>query len=148
MRKMRYRYKIKVQFLNSAYVFQGLEENIDQAVKYYNTTSAIARNPKEIVHYEYDKDFITLTLTLKSEEELIYPSKALRIFSKNLIDEHNFDKYISNSQLFKMNTLDGIESISKLVNLNGVELLKEVNIKAAKLITDNNLEKIIEFLKD
>lgn len=98
------KYKISIQFADpSAPDFDdSIMPVFESAIKNYNTKSLIAKNPKKITEKSI-VDPRTLQLTLESDSELPFPSKALRLFSAYLVKP--FSQYIYGKQLFKMQCL-------------------------------------------
>jgi|GEM_PF-1395566 len=149
MRK--YKYQIKVQFADpNAPNFDGdIMPVLDDAISNYNTKSLIAKNPKKITE-KVVVDPRTLQLTLESESELPFPSKALRLFSAYLVDPETkgaLSDYIYGHQLFKMSS----EEISEESETKPAVLASEINAMRIKTIalvlsaSEETLKKIISF---
>lgn len=149
-------YRICIQFADPA--APNFDDDImpvfDRALDYYNTKSLIAKNPKKIV----DKAVIdsrTLQLMLQSEIELPYPSKALRLFSRYLVDpetEGALNQYIYGKQLFKMQaekiSEPNEENKSGNVSAEGIDALRVRAIKLILKASEPNLRKAIALLED
>ena len=134
-------YLVQVQFADpSAPDFDcaGIMEVIDQAIEYYNSRSRIARNPKMITGRAI-VDPRTLQLELESRSELLFPSKALHLFSAYLVDP--FQEFIYGKQLFKMFSRGG--GIDKPHYEVSTDALR---IKAISLIMGASREKVVRIL--
>lgn len=155
---MGYKYLITAQFVRAGVQFdEAVQEAVKESYKNYNARSLLARNPKQIKSYEYSEDLSTLKIVLQSDEKLPVPSRALRLFSVYLTSETfiGADGYLAGKQLFKMSSTEITEGEGEArafevetETVNGVELLRRVNDKAAKLIVDNSLDKIYVFLQE
>lgn len=104
-----YKYRIDMQFAHpNAPQFTELKNIMEEAIKYFNTKSLIARNPKQIEQSEISPDGETFSIVLKSKAELPVPAKSLRLLTVYLIDEtrtNNLSYLIYGKQLFKMHAL-------------------------------------------
>ncbi len=102
---MKNKYLISVQFVKANAKFdEEAKTAIKEAVRNYNTKSLIARNPKQIVGYNFSEDEMTLEIELESEDDLPMPTKALKLLSSYLAEQTTLRKYLSGKQLFKMTT--------------------------------------------
>lgn len=120
-----YKYRIDMQFAHpNAPKFTELKNIMEEAIRYFNTKSLIARNPKQIEQSEISPDGETFSIVLKSKAELPVPAKSLRLLTVYLIDEKRADNLsylIYGKQLFKMHALlinsnaeNKIESLSTI----------------------------------
>lgn len=100
-------YTVKIQFAAPnapAFSEPQIYDVIQRAIAYYNRKSLIATNPKSIINSNI-LDPHTLELVLESDTALPYPSKALQVFSRYLVNPNNegaLNQYIYGKQLFKM----------------------------------------------
>ncbi len=114
---MSYSYTIKLQL---AYANSNVRFNCDpfrqtllDAADDYNLCSGNAPNPKSIyIENIYPSSFIVV---LTSQNELSSPGKALRAFSKIVVDSGVFSECIKHAKLFTTYTLT---DISKNTNEN------------------------------
>lgn len=149
------KYKINIQFAdpNAPDFDDDIMPVFDDAISNYNTKSLIAKNPKKII----EKVVVgprTLQLTLESDSELPFPSKALRLFSAYLVDpktEGALNDYIYGKQLFKMSS----EEISEESETKPVAVASEginaMRIKAVSLIltaSEDTLRKVIDLFEE
>ena len=151
---MSYSYLITAQFVKAGVKFDAaVQEAVRDSYQNYNARSLLARNPKEIREYTFSEDLSTLKIVLQSDEKLPVPSRALRLFSVYLTNETFIGDggYLAGKQLFKMSSVEIGGENEEIVEvepetINGVELLRQVNDRAAKLILGNDLQKIYDFL--
>ena len=149
------KYKINIQFAdpNAPDFDDDIMPVFDDAISNYNTKSLIAKNPKKIIE-KVVVDPRTLQLTLESDSELPFPSKALRLFSAYLVDpktEGALNDYIYGKQLFKMSS----EEISEESETKPVAVASEginaMRIKAVSLIltaSEDTLRKVIDLFEE
>lgn len=151
---MKHIYLVTIQFAKAGVKFdEQVQRAIDKSVANYNARSLFARNPKQILEYEFSKNLSTMKVILQSNERLPVPARALRLFSVYLLNETFVGDggYIAGKQLFKMSSTEINEDIkceSVEVEISGVDLLRKVNDKAAQLIIKGDLEKIFNFLEE
>lgn len=151
---MKHRYLVIIQFAKAGVKFdEQVQRAIDESVANYNARSLFARNPKQILEYEFSKNLSTMKVILQSDERLPVPARALRLFSVYLLNETFVGNggYLAGKQLFKMSSTEINEDIkgeSVEVEISGVDLLRKVNDKAAQLIIKGDLEKIFNFLEE
>ncbi|MBQ2971661.1 MAG: hypothetical protein IJE16_03805 [Ruminococcus sp.] len=124
-----YRYRINMQFANpNAPQFIELKKEMDEAIRYFNTKSLIARNPKEIEQYQISDDGETFTVVLKSKAKLPVPAKALRLLTIYLIDDtkkNNLSHLIYGKQLFKMNAVSVDSNTTNIITTTSVSKEKD-----------------------
>ena len=150
---MKHRYLVIIQFAKAGVKFdEQVQRAIDESVANYKARSLFARNPKQILEYEFSKNLSTMKVILQSDERLPVPARALRLFSVYLLNEtfEGNGGYLTGKQLFKMSSTEINEDIkgeSVEVEISGVDLLRKVNDKAAQLIIKGDLEKIFNFLE-
>lgn len=146
------KYKINIQFAdpNAPDFDDDIMPVFDDAISKYNTKSLIAKNPKKITE-KVVVDPRTLQLTLESDSELPFPSKALRLFSAYLVDpetEGALNDYIYGKQLFKMSSEEiSEESETKPAAVESEEI-NAMRIRAISMIlsaSEETLKKIISF---
>lgn len=152
---MSYSYLITAQFVKAGIKFdEAVQDAIRDSYENYNARSLLARNPKKIREYTFSEDLSTLKIVLQSDEKLPVPSRALRLFSVYLTNETFIGNgYLSGKQLFKMSSVEISGENEEIVEvepetINGVELLRRVNDRAAKLILGNDLQKIYALLRE
>ena len=151
---MKHRYLVLIQFAKAGVKFdEQVLRAIDESVANYNARSLFARNPKQILEYEFSKKLSTMKVILQSDERLPVPARALWLFSVYLLNETFVGNggYLTGKQLFKMSSTEINEDIkgeSVEVEISGVDLLRKVNDKAAQLIIKGDLEKIFNFLEE
>lgn len=151
---MKHRYLVIIQFAKAGVKFdEQVQRAIDESVANYNARSLFARNPKQILEYEFSKNLSTMKVILQSDKRLPVPARALRLFSVYLLNETFVGNggYLTGKQLFKMSSTEINEDIkgeSVEVEISGVDLLRKVNDKAAQLIIKGDLEKIFNFLEE
>ena len=151
---MKHRYLVIIQFAKAGVKSdEQVQRAIDESVANYNARSLFARNPKQILEYEFSKNLSTMKVILQSDERLPVPARALRLFSVYLLNETFVGNggYLTGKQLFKMSSTEINEDIkgeSVEVEISGVDLLRKVNDKAAQLIIKGDLEKIFNFLEE
>lgn len=147
------KYKINIQFAdpNAPDFEDKIMPVFDNAINNYNTKSLIAKNPKKITK-KVIVDPRTLQLTLESNSELPYPSKALRLFSTYLVDDGAFNDFIyGGRQLFKMSSeeiLGGSETRPVAV---ASEEINAMRIKAISLMLsapEDTVKKVIDLLEE
>lgn len=133
MEKKHY-YLIAVQFANPtapSFTEPRVYDVIQRAIDHYNQKSLIVANPKRIIDQKII-DTYTLELKLESSSELALPSKALRVFSKFLVDEGTLTPYIYGKALFKMSAMS-VEEINYVAETPSSELsLGQNNIDSGK----------------
>lgn len=143
------KYKISIQFADpSAPDFDdSIMPVFESAIRNYNTKSLIAKNPKKITEKSI-VDPRTLQLTLESDSELPFPSKALRLFSAYLVEP--FSQYIYGKQLFKMQSIEiSNEDAQDIKNLNWT--LDSLKLQAISMIitaSEESLNNVIRNLKE
>lgn len=143
------KYKISIQFADpSAPDFDdSIMPVFESAIKNYNTKSLIAKNPKKITEKSI-VDPRTLQLTLESDSELPFPSKALRLFSAYLVEP--FSQYIYGKQLFKMQSIEISNGDAQdIKNLNWT--LDSLKLQAISMIitaSEESLNNVIRNLKE
>ena len=148
---MKHRYLVIIQFAKAGVKFdEQVQRAIDESVANYNARSLFARNPKQILEYEFSKNLSTMKVILQSDERLPVPARALRLFSVYLLNETFVGNggYLTGKQLFKMSSTEINEDIkgeSVEVEISGVDLLRKVNDKAAQLIIKGDLKKYLIF---
>ncbi len=97
------KYYISVQFAKASATFDDdAKAAITKGIRFYNTRSLMARNPKKIAAFRFLEDDMTLALELESEAGLPMPTKALRLLSSYLVEETCLSERLSGRQLFKM----------------------------------------------
>lgn len=144
------KYKINIQFADpNAPNFDGdIMPVLDDAISNYNTKSLIAKNPKKITE-KVVVDPRTLQLTLESDSELPFPSKALRLFSAYLVDpetEGALNDYIYGKQLFKMSSEEISEESEAKPAVLASEEINAMRIKTIALVlsaSEDILRKVI-----
>lgn len=142
------KYKISIQFADpSAPDFDdSIMPVFESAIRNYNTKSLIAKNPKKITEKSI-VDPRTLQLTLESDSELPFPSKALRLFSAYLVEP--FSQYIYGKQLFKMQSIEISNGDAQdIKNLNWT--LDSLKLQAISMIitaSEESLNNVIRNLK-
>jgi hypothetical protein len=146
---MNYSYRILVQFAKSSATFiPQVKEAVSEAVTYFNSRSAIARNPKRIKAYSYLDDDQTLLIELESSEALPTPSKGLRLLSTYLVQSTFLgDQFLAGKQLFKMALLTDKTDV-EIQKIDGAELIAKVVSRAYALLKTGKTEEIIQFLKE
>lgn len=100
-------YRIAIQFAAAeAPSFPEIMPVIERGVEYYNSKSLVARNPKQIKSWKILEDGRSLEVVLRSNAELPFPGKALRLLSEYLIhpDTGGLGHLIVGRQLFRMAT--------------------------------------------
>lgn len=143
------KYKISIQFADpSAPDFDdSIMPVFESAIRNYNTKSLIAKNPKKIAEKSI-VDPRTLQLTLESDSELPFPSKALRLFSAYLVEP--FSQYIYGKQLFKMQSIEISNGDAQdIKNLNWT--LDSLKLQAISMIitaSEESLNNVIRNLKE
>lgn len=149
------KYLVNIQFAdpNAPDFDDAIMPVFDAAISNYNTKSLIAKNPKKITE-KVVVDTRTLQLTLESDSELPFPSKALRLFSAYLVNpktEGALNDYIYGKQLFKMSS----EEISEDSETKPVVLVSEeinaIRIKAISLMLsapEETLRKVIRLFEE
>lgn len=143
------KYKISIQFADpSAPDFDdSIMPVLERAIRNYNTKSLIAKNPKKITEKSI-VDPRTLQLTLESDSELPFPSKALRLFSAYLVEP--FSQYIYGKQLFKMQSIEISNGDAQdIKNLNWT--LDSLKLQAISMIitaSEESLNNVIRNLKE
>lgn len=143
------KYKISIQFADpSAPDFDdSIMPVFESAIRNYNTKSLIAKNPKRITEKSI-VDPRTLQLTLESDSELPFPSKALRLFSAYLVEP--FSQYIYGKQLFKMQSIEISNGDAQdIKNLNWT--LDSLKLQAISMIitaSEESLNNVIRNLKE
>ncbi len=143
------KYKISIQFADpSAPDFDdSIMPVFESAIRNYNTKSLIAKNPKKIMEKSI-VDPRTLQLTLESDSELPFPSKALRLFSAYLVEP--FSQYIYGKQLFKMQSIEISNGDAQdIKNLNWT--LDSLKLQAISMIitaSEESLNNVIRNLKE
>ena len=151
---MKHRYLVIIQFAKAGVKFdEQVQRAIDESVANYNARSLFARNPKQILEYEFSKNLSTMKVILQSDERLPVPARALRLFSVYHLNETFVGNggYLTGKQLIKMSSTEINEDIkgeTVEVEISGVDLLRKVNDKAAQLIIKGDLEKIFNFLEE
>lgn len=149
------KYKINIQFAdpNAPDFDDGISPVFDDAISNYNTKSLIAKNPKKITE-KVVVDPRTLQLTLESDSELPFPSKALRLFSAYLVDpetEGALNDYIYGKQLFKMSSEEIIEESETKPVVSASEEINAMRIKAISLLlsaSEDTLRKVIRLFEE
>ncbi len=109
---MNYTYTIKLQlaYTNSNVQFnrEPFRQTLLDAADAYNLCSGDAPNPKSIyIENIYSSSF---TVVLTSQNELTVPGKALRAFSKIVVDSGVFSECIRHAKLFTTYTLTDIST--------------------------------------
>ena len=143
------KYKISIQFADpSAPDFDdSIMPVFESAIRNYNTKSLIAKNTKKITEKSI-VDPRTLQLTLESDSELPFPSKALRLFSAYLVEP--FSQYIYGKQLFKMQSIEISNGDAQdIKNLNWT--LDSLKLQAISMIitaSEESLNNVIRNLKE
>lgn len=143
------KYKISIQFADpSAPDFDdSIMPVFESAIRNYNTKSLIAKNPKKITEKSI-VDPRTLQLTLESDSELPFLSKALRLFSAYLVEP--FSQYIYGKQLFKMQSIEISNGDAQdIKNLNWT--LDSLKLQAISMIitaSEESLNNVIRNLKE
>ncbi len=149
------KYKINIQFAdpNAPDFDDEIMPVFDDAISNYNTKSLIAKNPKKITE-KVVVDPRTLQLTLESDSELPFPSKALRLFSAYLVDpetEGALNDYIYGKQLFKMSSEEIIEESETKPVVSASEEINAMRIKAISLLlsaSEDTLGKVIRLFEE
>ena len=151
------KYKINFQFAdpNAPDFEDKIMPVFDNAINNYNTKSLIAKNPKKITK-KVIVDPRTLQLTLESNSDLPYPSKALRLFSTYLVDNGAFNDFIyGGRQLFKMSSEEISEEIIGGSETRPVAVASEeinaMRIKAISLMLsapEDTVKKVIDLLEE
>lgn len=141
------KYKINIQFAdpNAPDFEDKIMPVFDNAINNYNTKSLIAKNPKKITK-KVIVDPRTLQLTLESDSELPFPSKALRLFSAYLVDTA-LSEYVYGRQLFKMSSEEIIGGSETRPVAVASEEINAMRIKAISLMLsapENTLKKVID----
>ena len=147
------KYKINIQFAdpNAPDFDDDIMPVFDDAISNYNMKSLIAKNPKKITE-KVVVDPRTLQLTLESDSELPFPSKALRLFSAYLVDpktEGALNDYIYGKQLFKMSSEEITEESKKKPAAS--EEINAMRIRAISMIisaSEKTLKKIISLCRE
>ena len=118
---------------------------IEKAVAFYNSRSALStRNKKELSEYSV-VNLRTLRLVLRSEIDLPFPSKALQLFSRYLVDpstEGTLSKYVYARQLFTMDATSLAEQKTEKRVLVAEEHLNTDRVRAISLLLTASQEKI------
>jgi hypothetical protein len=148
------KYRINIQFAdpNAPDFDDNIMPVFDEAISNYNTKSLIAKNPKKITE-KVVVDPRTLQLTLESNSELPFPSKALRLFSAYLVDPETkgaLIKFIYGKQLFKMAAEEVIEDKTKQISVASQDL-NVMRIKAVSLIltaSEDTLRRVINLFEE
>ncbi len=149
------KYKICIQFAdpNAPDFDDVIMPVFDDAITNYNTKSLIAKNPKKITE-KVVVDPRTLQLTLESESELPFPSKALRLFSAYLVDPETkggLNDYIYGKQLFKMSSEEikvYTESKPQIVVSDDLNALRIKAISLILLGSEDTLRKVINLFEE
>ncbi len=147
------KYKINIQFAdpNAPDFEDKIMPVFDNAINNYNTKSLIAKNPKKITK-KVIVDPRTLQLTLESNSELPYPSKALRLFSTYLVDDGAFNDFIyGGRQLFKMSSEEIIGGSETRPVAVASEEINAMRIKAISLMlsaSEDTVKKVIDLLEE
>lgn len=147
------KYKINIQFAdpNAPDFEDKIMPVFDNAINNYNTKSLIAKNPKKITK-KVIVDPRTLQLTLESNSELPYPSKALRLFSTYLVDDGAFNDFIyGGRQLFKMSSEEIIGGSETRPVAVASEEINAMRIKAISLMLsapEDTVKKVIDLLEE
>lgn len=149
------KYKINIQFAdpNAPDFEDKIMPVFDNAINNYNTKSLIAKNPKKITK-KVIVDPRTLQLTLESDSELPFPSKALRLFSAYLVDpdtEGALNDYIYGKQLFKMSSEEIIGGSETRPVSVASEEINAMRIKAISLMLsapEDTLKKVIDLIEE
>lgn len=147
------KYKINIQFAdpNAPDFEDKIMPVFDNAINNYNTKSLIAKNPKKITK-KVIVDPRTLQLTLESNSDLPYPSKALRLFSKYLVDDGAFNDFIyGGRQLFKMSSEEIIGGSETRPVAVASEEINAMRIKAISLMLyapEDTVKKVIDLLEE
>lgn len=144
------KYKINIQFAdpNAPDFEDKIMPVFDNAINNYNTKSLIAKNPKKITK-KVIVDPRTLQLTLESNSELPYPSKALRLFSTYLVD--TLSDYVYGRQLFKMSSEEIIGGSETRPVAVASEEINAMRIKAISLMLsapEDTVKKVIDLLEE
>lgn len=144
------KYKINIQFAdpNAPDFEDKIMPVFDNAINNYNTKSLIAKNPKKITK-KVIVDPRTLQLTLESDSELPFPSKALRLFSAYLVDD--FNDFIYGKQLFKMSSEEIIVGSETRPVAVASEEINAMRIKAISLMLsapEDTVKKVIDLLEE
>ena len=143
------KYKISIQFAdpNAPDFDDSIMPVFESAIRNYNTKSLIAKNPKKITEKSI-VDPRTLQLTLESDSELPFPSKALRLFSAYLVEP--FSQYIYGKQLFKMQSIEISNGDAQdIKNLNWtLDSLKLQVISMIITASEESLNNVIRNLKE
>lgn len=150
MEKKHY-YLIVVQFANPnppSFIEPWVYDVIRQAIDFYNQKSLIVANPKRIIDHKII-DKYTLELKLESSSELALPSKALRVFSKFLVDDGTLTPYIYGKALFKMSTEEinyvaENKSIALSLGQNNIDNRKEKHMKTKDDLLHNKIESLFD----
>lgn len=146
------KYKINIQFAdpNAPDFEDKIMPVFDNAINNYNTKSLIAKNPKKITK-KVIVDPRTLQLTLESDSELPFPSKALRLFSAYLVDDGAMSEYIYGRQLFKMSSEEIIGGSETRPVAVASEEINAMRIKAISLMLsapEDTVKKVIDLLEE
>lgn len=144
------KYKINIQFAdpNAPDFEDKIMPVFDNAINNYNTKSLIAKNPKKITK-KVIVDPRTLQLTLESNSELPYPSKALRLFSTYLVE--TLSDYVYGRQLFKMSSEEIIGGSETRPVAVASEEINAMRIKAISLMLsapEDTVKKVIDLLEE
>ena len=141
------KYKISIQFADpSAPDFDdSIMPVFESAIRNYNTKSLIAKNPKKIMEKSI-VDPRTLQLTLESDSELPFPSKALRLFSAYLVEP--FSQYIYGKQLFKMQSIEISNGDAQDIKNLTLDSLKLQAISMIITASEESLNNVIRNLKE
>lgn len=149
------KYKISIQFADphAPDFDDSIMPVFDNAIINYNTKSLIAKNPKRITE-KVVVDPRTMQLTLESDSELPFPSKALRLFSAYLVNpdtEGALNEYIYGKQLFKMSSKEIEETEKPIVNEANNDDINALRVKAISLLieaSDNTVMKVLGILEE
>ena len=149
------KYKISIQFAdpNAPDFDDKIMPVFDNAISNYNTKSLIAKNPKKITE-KVIVDPRTLQLTLESNGELPFPSKALRLFSAYLVNpetEGALNNYIYGKQLFKMSSEEFPEESETKPAAAASKEIDAMRIKAISLMlsaSEDTLRKVIGLFEE
>ena len=128
-------------------------KEIEAAIEDFNTKGREARNKREITKHTIT--FNTLFIDFESDVELSSPTKSFRYFSKYLIDNEGFDKFVSDGRLFK--GVDGKLILDEEADISDEEMLttllhwclsKDVESASEKKRKRVVIDKIKELLKE
>jgi hypothetical protein len=154
-------YKIIAQHVKPGVLFEDEYQNLisSTVVPYFNARSLLAKNPKQIINFEFSEDKTTLTIELESQEVLPMPSKALRLFSTYLVSETfvGDGNYLAGKQLFKMASEeyeeDSPETLVKnndkgiaSVNTNCLEMMEKAVARTAELLRKGDLDTVLKYI--